>query len=241
MVVTTHKKTLYKSLSGLPLLENYLGMQAQNIWLVDGMLQQMEAELWDEYIRTEKTPFPGIMYVSALSQMWIFALYELLRTWRQLVNEVIIYHNQLEGIHNDPAFEEKKKRLREVNKGVQRSTISQEMEEHFYRRGFRQVELDRSYAAFLTTVLNKIDPIFRTVEDLRITLAKHEIPKTFRKKGKPAIRPTSPGYARIDTMKGGLCWFIEKKDGDSEIIRRVGIVESIQKLRIPAHKKTPAA
>jgi hypothetical protein len=67
--VPTRRKTIYKSLSGLPLLENYLGMQARNIWLVDGMLQQMEGALWDEYIRTEKTPFPDIMYVSALSEM----------------------------------------------------------------------------------------------------------------------------------------------------------------------------
>jgi hypothetical protein len=240
--VPTHRKTIYKSLSGLPLLENYLGMQARNIWLVDGMLQQMEGALWDEYIRTEKTPFPDIMYVSALSEMWIFALYELLRTWKQLVNEVITYHNQLEKIRNDPAFEEKKKRLLEANKDIQRSTMSEDMEEHFYRRGFRQVELDRSYAAYLTTVLNKVEPIFRTVEELRITLAKHEIPKTFRR-GKPAIRAVSPGYARIDTLKmtGALCWYIENRDGDFEIIRRAGIVESIQKLRIPAHKKTPAA
>jgi len=237
--VAVRKKTLYQSLSGLPLLENYLGMQAQNIWLVDGMLRQMEAELWDEYIRTEKTPFPGIMYVSALSEMWIFALYELLRTWKQLVNEVITYHNQLEKIRNDPAFEEKKKRLREVNKDVQRSTISEEMEKHFYRRGFRQVELDRSYAAFLTTVLDKVKPIFRTVEDLRVTLAKHEIPKTDRR-GKPAVRAVSPGYARIDTLRmtGALCWLIENKDGSSEIISRAGLIESIQKLRIPRHGKT---
>jgi hypothetical protein len=95
-----------------------------------------------------------------------------------LVNEVITYHNQLEKIRNDPAFEEKKKRLLEANKDIQRSTMSEDMEEHFYRRGFRQVELDRSYAAYLTTVLNKVEPIFRTVEELRITLAKHEIPKT---------------------------------------------------------------
>jgi hypothetical protein len=67
------------------------------------------------------------------------------------------------------------------------------MEEHFYRRGFRQVELDRSYAAYLTTVLNKVEPIFRTVEELRITLAKHEIPKTFRR-GKPAIRAAIPAH-----------------------------------------------
>jgi hypothetical protein len=188
--------------------------------------------MWDEYIRTEHTPEPIIMYVSALSEMWIFALYELLRTWKQLANEVITYHNQLEKIRNDPAFEEKKKQLREDNKYVQRSSISEEMEDIFYRKGFRKVELDSFYAAFLTMALDKVEPIFRKIEDLRVTLAKHEIPKTNRR-GKPAVRARAPGYARIDSMTGTLCWMIEKKDGDGEIISRGNIVKSILKLRIP--------
>jgi hypothetical protein len=215
-------------------------MQAQNIGIVDDMLKQMETEMWHEYIRTEHTPFPIIMFVSALSEMWIFALYELMRTWKQMVNEVITYHDQLEKIRSDPEFEEKKKQLREVNKDAQRSDISKEMEETFYRGGFRKVELDRSYAAFLTIVLDKVEPIFRKIENLRVTLAKHEIPKTYRK-GKPAVRAVAPGYARIDSTTGTLCWMIETKDGYSDIISRGSLVENIQKLRIPSHKKAAPA
>ena len=77
------------------------------------------------------------------------------------------------------------------------------MEDIFYRRGFSEVEQDRSYAAFLTEVLNKVKPIFRRIEDLRVTLAKHEIPKT---RGKPAVRAVAPGYARIDSTSGTLSW-----------------------------------
>jgi hypothetical protein len=178
------------------------------------------------------------MYVAALSEMWIFALYELLRTWRQMLDEAITYHNQLEPIRDDPKFEEKRKRLREVNKEVKRSASAEEMEEHFYREGFRKVELDKSYAAYLKIVLDKVEPIFRPIEDLRITLAKHEIPKTYRR-GKPAVRAVSPGYARFDTLRmtGALCWYIEKTDDEFDIISRAGIVESILKLRIPAHKE----
>jgi hypothetical protein len=234
--VSAPKRSLYKRLSSLPLLENYLNMQAQNIGIVDDMLKQMEAEMWHEYIHTEKTPFPIIMFVSALSEMWVFALYELMRTWKQLVNEVITYHNQLEKIRSDPEFEEKKKRLTETNKEVQRSPESEEMEELFYREGFRKVELDGSYVVFLTTVLDEVEPIFRKVEGLRITLAKHEIPKTSRR-GKPAVRAVAPGYARIDSLTGTLSWMIETKDGYSDIISRGSLVESIQKLRIPTHKK----
>jgi len=67
-VVAARKKSLYKVLDGLPLLRNpYLNMQAQNIGVVDDLLQQMEADVWREYMRTDKTPFPAFMIVNALS------------------------------------------------------------------------------------------------------------------------------------------------------------------------------
>src|SRR6266700_618024 len=84
-------------------------------------------------MRTDKTPFPAFMIVNALSQMWIFALYELLRTWRQMVNEVIRYHEQIEVIRNDSEFEEKIKRLRQgKKKKIKRLPPSEEMEDLFY-------------------------------------------------------------------------------------------------------------
>jgi len=238
--MAVRKKSLYKTLDSLPLFRNlYLNMQAQNIGIVDNLLVQMEAELWREYMDTEKTPFPSIMVVSALSEMWIFALYELLRTWKQMVNELIKYHEQIEIIRNDSEFEEKKKQISTAKKKVERTSISENMEDVFYNQFFRKVESDSSYAIFLQETLGIITPTFQQISDLRMTLAKHEIPGT--NKGRtPGVRALAPGYARIDTLRmtGALCWLIEKKDGSSEIISRAGLVESIQKLRIPRHGKT---
>jgi len=153
-------KSLFKILTDLPLFRNpYLNMQAQNIGIVDDLLVQMEVELWREYIDTEKTPFPAIMVVSALSQMWIFALYELLRTWKQMVNDLIRYHEQFEVIRSDPQFEEKKKQiLGAKKKKVERSSISENMENIFYNEGFRKVENDPSYAILLKGTLDIVKP-----------------------------------------------------------------------------------
>jgi hypothetical protein len=35
------------------------------------------------------------MLVSALSQLWVFGLYEILRTWKQRISELIRYGEQL--------------------------------------------------------------------------------------------------------------------------------------------------
>ena len=73
----------------LPLFDNlYLSMQGQNVMLVDFHLRDLEASLLAEYHQRERTPFPAVLFVSALSQMWIFATYELLRTWRQFIRDL---------------------------------------------------------------------------------------------------------------------------------------------------------
>jgi hypothetical protein len=65
----------------------FLSMQGQNVMLVDLYLRDLERDLLRELIEIERTPLPATLIVSALSQMWIFAVYELLRTWRQRVKD----------------------------------------------------------------------------------------------------------------------------------------------------------
>jgi hypothetical protein len=65
----------------LPLFDDlFLSMQGQNVMLVDFYLRDLERDLLRELVEIERTPFPATLIVSALSQMWIFAVYELLRT-----------------------------------------------------------------------------------------------------------------------------------------------------------------
>jgi len=68
----------------IPFFEDdlYLGMQMINIGIVDKIITYQEYLLLSEYNKIEKTPDIA-MAVSALSQMWIYSLYEVLRMWRE--------------------------------------------------------------------------------------------------------------------------------------------------------------
>ena len=48
----------------------------------------VEHHTLQEYIQTDRTP-PEAMFLNAQSQMWIFAAYELLRTWRARAKDII--------------------------------------------------------------------------------------------------------------------------------------------------------
>ena len=60
----------------------WLGMQGMNVGIVDSVVTEREYALLHEYNELERTPGESAMAVSALSQMWIYGLYEALRMWR---------------------------------------------------------------------------------------------------------------------------------------------------------------
>lgn len=68
----------------LPFFEDdtYLSMQGINVGIADPVITHYEYALLKEQFEAEKTPVEMAMAVSALSQMWIFGLYEVLRLWR---------------------------------------------------------------------------------------------------------------------------------------------------------------
>lgn len=69
----------------------YLRSQAQGLNLVDQFLMRLEYKGLRELFETDSTP-PDTHFLLAQSQMWIFAAYELLRTWRQRASEIIKWH-----------------------------------------------------------------------------------------------------------------------------------------------------
>src|SRR5688572_16171344 len=84
------KKNLHEALISLPLFDDpYLQIQAHNLEIVDKILTQMERDVLREYFEAESTPASALV-LSALSQLWIFGLYEVLRTWRQRVSKVLL-------------------------------------------------------------------------------------------------------------------------------------------------------
>jgi len=81
---------LTTALHSLELLggEMYLGLQVTNLTVIDQFIMGVEHDNLQEYFRTDKTP-PETMFLNAQSQMWIFAAYELLRTWRARAKDTI--------------------------------------------------------------------------------------------------------------------------------------------------------
>jgi hypothetical protein len=86
---------IFKSLRKLHLLgdDPYMRTQATNLGIVDHYITELEYRVLKELHQTERTP-PLTHFLSAQSQMWIFAAYELLRTWRQRVREIIQWSEQ---------------------------------------------------------------------------------------------------------------------------------------------------
>jgi hypothetical protein len=64
-------------------------MQAFNLSITDPFLAALESDVLRKLIDEEHTPVPDASFLSAQSQMWIFAAYELFRTWRQRVADLI--------------------------------------------------------------------------------------------------------------------------------------------------------
>ena len=215
---------IYEVLTRLPLFDDlFLRMQVQNVAVVDIYLRDIESELLRLYIQREKTPTPEAYFVSALSQMWIFALYELLRTWRQRVQELIKFGESLQEIPPQSRRQVIKKKQAKI-KGV---TVDgpgvAALRSHYEQVGQKRflIRLKKWYA--------KTELIFRDVEAIRITVAKHEVPKT----GKNPVPAYAPGYARIDPFSGSMTWTIESKDGMSDMISRQRVVDGLLNMNRP--------
>ncbi len=67
----------------------FLRMQVFNLALVDQFVTQLEREVLQKLIQEERTPIPEVAFLSAQSQMWIFAAYEIMRIWRNRANKIL--------------------------------------------------------------------------------------------------------------------------------------------------------
>jgi hypothetical protein len=70
--------------ASIPLCDDlWLGMQAQNIAIVDSVIRHFEQQALQHYYANDRFSMEHLAPLSAMSQMWVFALYEFLRTWLQ--------------------------------------------------------------------------------------------------------------------------------------------------------------
>ena len=118
----------------------YLATQATSIGVVDRHIENLEIQLFREYMAEDRTPMWSILVV-ALSQMWVFSLYELLRTWRQMATELTRYATDLEnlqGSQRDERIARERARIKKVQSHVR-------MPDRSYDMCFDAIERDATF------------------------------------------------------------------------------------------------
>ena len=212
-----------QALGTLPLCgEPYLSMQAMNLDVVDSFLKHQEGHLLSEYMETDRTPMQTAVFVSALSQMWIFALYELLRTWRQRARDILRWVKELQ------ALPEKERPVRLVAKKAEIEARAAEPRgaNVFYWSAYEQAAREPLFVESLRKAVDRTERLFRRIEALRMSLAKHEMPG---KKGRYAM---APGYGRIDMFTGSIDWQVVLRGNEVDVISRREIADDCRRLAL---------
>ena len=205
---------IVNSLLQLYFIEDDLFMrsQAHNISMVDKFLTKLEYDVLAELHRTEHTP-PQTYFLAAQSQMWIFAAYELLRTWTQRTKDFIRLA-QNGGLEQKlKALKSKKSdflhvgldmRIKQLESAIKNPTLVDELE---------------------TQRLHMYIP-FTRLEYIRVSMAKHEVSK---KNNSIALSPVD---GRINTWCGSLDYELENGKFSMGLISRRDIADSIRYLDI---------
>jgi hypothetical protein len=182
--------------------------QAFNIALVDEFVMKLELNLLRQQFQEERTPIVEAAFVSAQSQMWIFAAYELMRTWRQRASDMIKWAD-------NGGLEVKLAHLKRKTAYV-----------HFGRE-FRAKQIEHVLAS--PALLQKIrDDLRRTyipftrMEAIRVSIAKHE----FRgQKNSVALMPT---HGRINRWCGSIDFELENEGAIMGTISRRDIADELR-------------
>ena len=203
---------LRRALCGWTLLgdDPFLSGQAFNLAIVDQWLTELEEQLRRKLFQEDRTPVSEAAFVSTQSQMWIFAAYELLRTWRQRAVDMRRWarngglETKLAVLREDRGF---RHFGREIRAGQIESVI-----ENPGRIDAIGDDLKRTHIPFTR------------LEAIRILLAKHEVR---RRRNSVALHP---GYGRINQWCGALDYELEAGGVSLGTINRRDVAEELRAL-----------
>lgn len=203
---------LSEALCRLTLLgdDMFLRMQVFNLRIVDQFVTHLEYDVLRKLDEEEHTPLPDAAFLGAQSQMWIFAAYEIMRTWRQRAKEIIKW-SETGGLA--PKLKEFEKDLGYLHVG-RRLRADQ----------IKKVMADPSTIERIKRDLKLTHIIFAQMEALRISMAKHEVAG---RKNSVALRP---GYGRINQWCGSLDYELENGIVSMGYVSRRDIAEGIRAL-----------
>jgi hypothetical protein len=203
---------LHTALSRLELFDDpSLRMQAVNLAIVDQFITELEYGLLKKLVEEDGTPSETV-FVLAQSEMWIFAAYELMRTWRQRAKEMIKWHE-------NGALDTK---LKHYEKKLEYPHFANEIRAHQIRRVLQKPELVQK----MNADLRLIHMAFVRLEAIRISIAKHEV------RGQKGSLAMMPGYGRINRWCGSLDFELEDGTHSLGCLSRRDIADDIRALAI---------
>jgi hypothetical protein len=188
----------------------FLRMQVFNLALVDQFVTELEREVLEKLIQEERTPIPEAVFLSAQSQMWIFAAFEIMRTWRERADKMIkwsengILESRLETLEQEIGY---------VHFGRQ-----------FRAAQIRRVLADPSIIDLLKDDLKRIHIPYARMDAIRVSVAKHQV------KGRKNSVALRPGYGRINQWSGSLDYELENGAYSMGFISRRDIADEIRAL-----------
>jgi hypothetical protein len=163
--------------SGIPLCDDlWLGMQAQNIAIVDRIVRHFEHEALEGFYKNDSFSIDDLYSLSAMTQVWVFALYEFLRTWLQRASKLIGYGERSAALKTD---EERAAYLKTIEVEAQEKAKHVKLAPVFYYEHVAQVG-DEKFIKSVRDYRESIKELLRDVEAIRMPLAKHEIAGTKR-------------------------------------------------------------
>ncbi|WP_050400014.1 hypothetical protein [Bradyrhizobium embrapense] len=212
---------LLKWSSGIPLCDDvWLGMQARNIAIVDlDVVRVIESNVLEEYFKEDQTP-TGMMLLSGMSQMWIFSVYEFLRTWRAKAKHIIKTADEYVTVK--PSKQEKfLNNVIEVSKGRHKFVKSAPS---FYTHQLKQIP-DPKFVDGIWDYMKKTEELFEEVSHVRMSLAKHEV------KDKAGFAAEAPGYGRMSLDTGAIYWQVALADETVTIVNRRRVANAFLEIK----------
>lgn len=219
---------LAEALRSLPLFTDpYLNMQAINLDLVDQFLVEQETQLLHEYFEQERTPLPATMFVSAFCQLWIFGLYELLRTWRQRGREIVRWSREFHALE----AENRAAKLAKKRAEIEKRAADPRSADVFHWPVYEAAANDQAFGEGIRKALDRSERLFKRIEAFRVTLAKHEMP------GVSGSFAMAPGYGRIDMSNGSIYWQVVIREDEVDLVSRRTLADECRRLALD---RTPA-
>ncbi len=205
---------LQEALSNLKFLgdDPFLRMQAVNLDIVDQFLTDLECNVLRELHREERTP-PNAFFLNAQSQMWIFAVYELIRTWDERAKDIMKWAK---------------------NGGLQHKLTHLQSEQTDFLHFGREIRIDQlktviadpTIVGLLDRQLKHIHVQYERLTYIRVSLAKHQV------SGKSKSVALNPGYGRINMWCGSLDYAMENGRVHLGTISRRDIADGLRALQL---------